>query len=70
MPPLGGAVLPLGGGLPPLGGDAGPLEEEGGAVEEEEDPERTGSVLLGVTTPALSLNLLSSKFISNIPFQG
>ena len=69
MPPLEGGVLPLGSGLP-LGGDAGPLEEGGGAVEEEEDPERTGSVLLGVTTPALSLNLLSSKFISNIPFQG
>ena len=55
-------MLPLGGDAGPLGGDAAPLGGVGGLLEGLEDPER--SVLLCVTPSALSLNLLSLKYIS------
>ena len=61
-------MLPPGGGVLPLGGDAGPLGGVGGLLEGLEDPER--SVLLCVTPSALSLNLLSLKYISNLPLPG
>ena len=61
-------MLPLGGDAGPLGGDGGPLGGVGGLLEGLEDPER--SVLLCVTPSALSLNLLSLKYISNLPIPG